>query len=79
MGDKTYTPGTPGDALRYMNNPSIAGDPDTYLGPNWYTGAGDNGGVHINSGVQNFGTIYYVKVVPEQMIWALYTMYLQSR
>jgi Zn-dependent metalloprotease/subtilisin-like proprotein convertase family protein len=54
IGDKTYTPGTPGDALRYMNNPSIAGDPDTYLGPNWYTGAGDNGGVHINSGVQNF-------------------------
>ena len=54
IGDKSYTPGTPGDALRYMNNPSIAGDPDTYLGPNWYTGAGDNGGVHINSGVQNF-------------------------
>jgi Zn-dependent metalloprotease/subtilisin-like proprotein convertase family protein len=54
IGDQTYTPGTPGDALRYMNNPSIAGDPDTYLGPNWYTGAGDNGGVHINSGVQNF-------------------------
>jgi len=54
IGDRTYTPGTPGDALRYMNNPSLAGDPDTYLGPNWYTGAGDNGGVHINSGVQNF-------------------------
>lgn len=54
IGDKTYTPGTPGDALRYMNNPGIAGDPDTYLGTNWYTGTGDNGGVHINSGVQNF-------------------------
>ncbi len=27
--------------------------PDTYLGPNWFTGSGDNGGVHINSGVQN--------------------------
>lgn len=54
IGDETYTPGTPGDALRYMNNPGLAGDPDTYLGTNWYTGAGDNGGVHINSGVQNF-------------------------
>ncbi|HAV53400.1 MAG TPA: peptidase M4 thermolysin, partial [Aequorivita sp.] len=25
-----------------------------YLGTNWYSGSGDNGGVHINSGVQNF-------------------------
>ncbi len=54
IGDQTYTPGTAGDALRYMNNPGLAGDPDTYLGTNWYTGTGDNGGVHINSGVQNF-------------------------
>ncbi len=54
IGDQSYTPGTAGDALRYMNNPGLAGDPDTYLGTNWYTGSGDNGGVHINSGVQNF-------------------------
>lgn len=42
-----------GSALRSMSNPSAYGDPDTYLGNNWYTGTGDNGGVHINSGVQN--------------------------
>ena len=54
MADQSYTPGTPGDGIRYMNNPNLAGDPDTYLGTNWYTGAGDNGGVHYNSGVQNF-------------------------
>lgn len=54
LGDQSYTPSTPGDGIRYMNNPNLAGDPDTYLGTNWYTGTGDNGGVHYNSGVQNF-------------------------
>jgi hypothetical protein len=37
-----------------MNNPNLEGDPDTYLGTHWYTGTADNGGVHYNSGVQNF-------------------------
>jgi Zn-dependent metalloprotease len=40
-------------AIRSMSNPNAFGDPDTYLGTNWFTGTGDNGGVHINSGVQN--------------------------
>ncbi len=40
-------------AIRSMNNPNLFGDPDTYLGTYWYTGTGDNGGVHYNSGVQN--------------------------
>ncbi len=46
---------TPNTALRDMGNPGAYGDPDTYgtNDPNWYTGAGDNGGVHTNSGVQN--------------------------
>ncbi len=60
IGGKCYTPGTASDALRYMNNPNAAGDPDTYLGTNWYTGAGDNGGVHTNSGVLNYW--YYLLV-----------------
>ncbi len=60
IGGKCYTPGTAGDALRYMNNPNLAGDPDTYLGTNWYTGTGDNGGVHTNSGVLNYW--YYLLV-----------------
>jgi Zn-dependent metalloprotease len=44
-----------GSAFRSMSNPGIYGDPDTYFGNNWasLTG-GDNGGVHTNSGVQNF-------------------------
>lgn len=52
MGEQiTVTPNT---ALRSMNNPNQYGDPDCYNGTNWYTGTADNGGVHTNSGVQNF-------------------------
>jgi Zn-dependent metalloprotease len=43
-----------GNAFRSLSNPNIYGDPDTYLGQNWYIGPNDNGGVHINSGVQNY-------------------------
>ncbi len=43
-----------GFVIRNMANPNSYGDPDTYYGTNWATGAGDNGGVHTNSGVQNF-------------------------
>jgi len=41
--------------IRNMANPNAEGDPDTYFGNNWasLTG-GDNGGVHTNSGVQNY-------------------------
>lgn len=40
--------------IRSLSNPSAYQDPDTYHGSNWWFGAGDNGGVHTNSGVQNF-------------------------
>jgi len=39
--------------FRNMANPHLKGHPKTYLGVNWYDSAGDNGGVHFNSGVQN--------------------------
>lgn len=42
-----------GEGFRNMANPNQFNDPDTYLGDFWYTGTGDNGGVHINSGVMN--------------------------
>ena len=59
IGEDAYTPGTAGDALRYMDNPHAArnagytadDDPDHYA--ERYTGTGDNGGVHINSGIAN--------------------------
>ncbi|MEM7658397.1 MAG: M4 family metallopeptidase [Bacteroidota bacterium] len=49
-----------GQALRDMSNPGNFGDPDTYKGQNWVSSSFDNGGVHINSGVQNYW--YYLLV-----------------
>ncbi len=43
-----------GAAFRNMSNPNQFSQPDTYQGTYWYTGTGDNGGVHTNSGVLNF-------------------------
>lgn len=41
--------------LRDMTNPNLKNQPDTYNGTFWAnTTGGDNGGVHTNSGVQNF-------------------------
>ncbi|MCL3853310.1 M4 family metallopeptidase [Parabacteroides sp. GYB001] len=40
-------------ALRYMDNPKMGGQPDTYQGANWHTANTDHGGVHTNSGVLN--------------------------
>ncbi len=41
-------------AFRSMSNPNQFQNPDTYHGQFWEYSAFDNGGVHINSGVQNF-------------------------
>jgi vibriolysin len=50
IGEDCYTPGTSGDALRYMNDPAADGSsPDYY--PERYTGTQDYGGVHINAGI----------------------------
>lgn len=43
-----------GNGLRDMSNPKSKGDPDTYRGQNWINSGEDNGGVHTNSGVQNY-------------------------
>jgi len=51
-------------AIRDMRNPANSAtvgrglQPSKYKGTHWYTGTGDNGGVHYNSGVQNF--FYYL-------------------
>lgn len=39
--------------IRSMSNPPAYGHPDKMSSPFFYTGSGDNGGVHINSGVNN--------------------------
>ncbi len=67
IGEQSYTPATSGDALRYMDNPHLAGnggytsddDPDHYS--ERYTGTADSGGVHINSGIGN--KAFYLAVV----------------
>ncbi len=59
IGEDCWTPATPGDALRYMNDPmrdKEARSGDMYSRDNYktrYTGGGDNGGVHLNSGIAN--------------------------
>jgi len=42
------------NGFRNMENPNLMNHPKTYLGLHWFDGAGDNGGVHINSSVQNY-------------------------
>jgi Zn-dependent metalloprotease len=40
--------------IRDMANPKTYANPDTYKGTYWYSGSGDSGGVHTNSGVLNY-------------------------
>ena len=49
IGEDSFTPGTSGDALRYLDDPSRDDQPDHY--DDRYRGSGDNGGVHYNSGI----------------------------
>ena len=48
-------------ALRSMSDPKSLNQPGYYKGQYWYTGTGDNGGVHTNSGVLNHW--YYILAV----------------
>ncbi len=73
--------------MRSMSDPnsahSLVGSPqpDTYQGTYWadtagpYTEANDNGGVHINSGVGNYGSISFHKGAQELMILEMPTMF----
>jgi Zn-dependent metalloprotease len=63
IAEQAFTPGTPGDALRYLDDPHRApqqpppgpftadDDPDHYS--ERYTGPEDRGGVHHNAGIAN--------------------------
>ncbi len=64
IGEQCYTPGTAGDALRYMANThgngtqTTGGDPDHYTERNYQgacspSNANDQCGVHTNSGILN--------------------------
>ncbi|WNG58182.1 peptidase M4 [Archangium gephyra] len=56
VGDDVWTPNIPGDALRYMANPTQDGSSKDYY-PTRYTGTSDNGGVHWNSGIANLAFV----------------------
>lgn len=52
LGEDIYTPAKAGDAVRYLNNPTRDGSSRDFY-PERYTGTGDLGGVHLNSGIPN--------------------------
>jgi Zn-dependent metalloprotease len=52
VGEEIWTPATPNDALRYMQSPTLDNNSADYY-PERFTGTGDNGGVHLNSGLPN--------------------------
>jgi Zn-dependent metalloprotease len=55
LGDQAnWAMGLANFKLREIDNPKKYGDPNCYGGVNWYVGPADNGGVHTNSGVQNY-------------------------
>lgn len=51
IGDEISASGPP---FRDMSWPKNQSHPHTYKGQFWFTGSGDNGGVHTNSGVKNY-------------------------
>lgn len=57
MGEDSWLEATALRDLRDPTNPETVGAgnelPKLYMGTHWYTGMGDNGGVHYNCGVQN--------------------------
>lgn len=59
VGEDVWTPATSGDALRYMDNPTLDGSSRDYY-PERYTGPQDNGGVHWNSGISNLAFYLFV-------------------
>ncbi len=66
LGEEVYTPGTAGDALRYMNDPDADGYSKGYYPERLYPGSctpsssNDQCGVHGNSGIANLA--YYLLV-----------------
>lgn len=60
MGEDIWTPSISGDALRYMNDPTLDGSSRDHYDDR-YTGTSDNGGVHWNSGIANLAFVLSVE------------------
>ena len=66
LGEDIYTPGTPGDALRYMDNPTADGSSADYYPERNYPSCSPNQfndycGVHTNSGIANLAYVLLVE------------------
>ncbi|PQZ40013.1 peptidase M4 [Bacillus sp. MYb209] len=74
LGEAVYTPGVKGDALRSLSNPEKYGQPThmndyQYLPP---TEEGDNGGVHINSGIPNKAAYLTINAIGKEKAEKIY-------
>ncbi|MHB1390995.1 MAG: M4 family metallopeptidase [Thermoleophilia bacterium] len=80
IGEDIYTPGTPGDALRSLSNPTQYGQPDNMNG--YLNTTSDNGGVHTNSGIPNKAAYNVAQSIGKdkmERIWyRTLTLYLNS-
>ena len=65
LGEDAWTPKTPGDALRYMCNPTLDQKSYDYY-PERYRGSSDYGGVHLNSGIANLGKCVFMSAICHQ-------------
>lgn len=86
--DVTKTTFSPSGALRNMSDPhNLGNSSNDYWQPNhiteMYIGEGDNGGVHINSGIGNYAYYLYAtsitKEKAEQVFYRALTNYLTSK
>ena len=59
-----------GGAIRDMWNPACFGDPGKVTDTEYFCSAGDNGGVHANSGVPNHGFSLLVDEIMLHRAWA---------
>lgn len=57
LGEGVFTPNQPGDAMRYLSDPTRDGSSTDHW-TSRYTGPFDNGGVHKNSGIANL--VFYL-------------------
>ncbi|WFA17135.1 peptidase M4 family protein [Paenibacillus mucilaginosus] len=63
IGEDIWTPGVPGDALRYMDQPEL-GDQPGHMRDYYYADLNDdNGGVHTNSGIPNKAFYHFATAI----------------
>ncbi|MEH6892048.1 M4 family metallopeptidase [Bacillus sp. JJ864] len=74
IGEAVYTPGVKGDALRSLSNPEKYDQP-AHMNNYQYlpaTEEGDNGGVHINSGIPNKAAYLTINAIGKEKAEKIY-------